>query len=175
MATSLFRDLVFHDPKWDFKSYNYDTDLAASYKTGSDILDVPSDGLAAYLAGGGKLLLSHGWSDGLIPAPNTVAYYKAVEAELPEEETADSLRLFMIPNMGHCGGGDAPTVTDMLSVIDRWVETGKRRRSLPPKVLPSKSLPRGRSALIRSMRDTKGRGMRTMRQALCVRTSRLDG
>ncbi len=91
MATSYFRDLVFHDPTWDFKSYNYDTDLAASYKAGSDILDVPSDGLAAYLAGGGKLLLSHGWSDGLIPAPNTVAYYKAIEAELPEEETADSV------------------------------------------------------------------------------------
>ena len=176
VATSYFRDLVFHDPKWDFKSYNYDTDLAASYKAGSDILDVPSDGLAAYLAGGGKLLLSHGWSDGLIPAPNTVAYYKAVEAELPEEETADSVRLFMIPGMGHCGGGDAPTVTDMLSVIDGWVETGKAAGDHHrQRVLRSKSLPRGRSALIRSMRDTKGRGMRTMRRALCVQTGNQRG
>ncbi len=136
VATSYFRDLVFHDPAWDFKSYNYDTDLAASYKTGSDILDVPSDGLAAYLAGGGKLLLSHGWSDGLIPSPNTVAYYKAIESELPEEETADSVRLFMIPGMGHCGGGDAPTVTDMLSVIDGWVETGKAPERIIAKSSP---------------------------------------
>ncbi len=141
VATSYFRDLVFHDPKWDFKSYNYDTDLAASYKAGSDILDVPSDGLAAYLAGGGKLLLSHGWSDGLIPSPNTVAYYKAIETELPEEETADSVRLFMIPGMGHCGGGDAPTVTDMLSVIDRWVETGKA-----PEIITVKSSPQQKPA-----------------------------
>lgn len=125
VATSYFRDLVFHDPKWDFKSYEYDKDLAVSYKAGSAILDVPSDGLAAYLAGGGKLLLSHGWADGLIPSMNTVEYYRSIREELPPEETADSVRLFMIPGMGHCGGGDAPTVTDMLSVIGGWVETGK--------------------------------------------------
>jgi hypothetical protein len=42
----------------------------------------------------------------------------------PKKATA-SVRLFMIPDMGHCGGGDAPTVTDMLSVIDQWADNGK--------------------------------------------------
>lgn len=136
VATSYFGDIVFHNPKWNFKSFNYDKDLAASYRAGSAILDVPSDGLAAYLAGGGKLLLSHGWSDGLIPAPNTIAFYKALKSELPVEETADSVRLFMIPGMGHCGGGDAPTATDMLSVINRWVATGKAPESVIAKSSP---------------------------------------
>ncbi|MBN2320401.1 MAG: tannase/feruloyl esterase family alpha/beta hydrolase, partial [Acidobacteria bacterium] len=77
VATSYFRDIVFNDPQWDFKSFDYDKDLGASYKAGSDILDVPSDGLTKFIEGGGKLLLSHGWADGLIPAPNTIEFYKS--------------------------------------------------------------------------------------------------
>jgi hypothetical protein len=122
VATSYFRDVVYNDPQWDYKSYDYDKDLAASYKAGSDILDVPSDGLKKFIEGGGKLLLSHGWADGLIPATNTVEFYESMTADIGPEKAADSVRLFMIPGAGHCGGGEAG-VTDMLSVIDAWVET----------------------------------------------------
>jgi feruloyl esterase len=124
-AYSYFRDVVFNNPQWDYKSFDYDKDLAASFKAGSDILDVPSDGLSKFFKNGGKLLLSHGWSDGLIPAGGTVTFYKSMIAEMDPANSADSARLFMFPGMGHCGGGDAPAVTDMLSVIDQWVETGK--------------------------------------------------
>ena len=110
--------------QWDYKSYDYDKDLKASYDTGSGILDVPSDGLAKFVEGGGKLLLSHGWADGLIPARNTVEFYKSMTANMDPKKAADSVRLFMIPGAGHCGGGEAG-VTDMLSVIDQWVETGE--------------------------------------------------
>ena len=140
VATSYFRDIVFNNPQWDYKSYDYDKDLAASFKAGSDILDVRSDGLAKFFEGGGKLLLSHGWSDGLIPAGNTASFYKSMTAKMNPQKAADSVRLFMIPDMGHCGGGDAPTVTDMLSVIDQWVDKGKAPDSIiasrPPNQKP---------------------------------------
>jgi feruloyl esterase len=125
VATSYFRDIVFKDPNWNFKSFDYDKDLAASYRAGSDILDVPPDGLSKFFNGGGKLLLSHGWADGLIPAPNTVAFYKTMTAKMDEGKASDSVRLFMVPGMGHCGGGAGPSVLDMLSVIDTWVTEGK--------------------------------------------------
>lgn len=141
VATSYFADLVFHNPKWDFKSFNYHTDLAASYKAGSAILDVPPDGLSTFFASGGKLLLSHGWSDGLIPSLSTVDFYKSMIATLSAQQAKDSARLFMIPGMGHCGGGDAPTVTDMLSVINDWVETGKA-----PNTIVAVNSPRQRPA-----------------------------
>ena len=124
VATSYFRDIVFEDPEWDFKSFDYDKDLAASYKAGSDILDVQPDGLSRFFNGGGKLLLSHGWADGLIPAPSTVAFYKTMTAKM-DRDKVDSVRLFMVPGMGHCGGGNGATVVDMLSVIDNWVTEGK--------------------------------------------------
>jgi hypothetical protein len=125
VATSYFRDIVFNNPQWDYRSYDYDKDLAATFQAASDILDVPSDGFARFIEGGGKLLLSHGWADGLIPAGNTAAFYRAMTARMDPQKAADSVRLFMLPGVGHCGGGDAPSVTDMLSTIDQWVESGK--------------------------------------------------
>jgi feruloyl esterase len=34
------------------------------------------------------------------------------------------VRLFMVPGMGHCGGGDGPFVVDVISAIDEWVGGG---------------------------------------------------
>jgi feruloyl esterase len=133
VATSYFRDIVFKDPAWDFKSFDYDKDLAESYRAGSDILDVPPDGLSNFFNGGGKLILSHGWADGLIPARNTVAFYKKMTSNMDKDKSADSVRLFMVPGMGHCGGGTGPTVLDMLPVIDKWVTEGKA----PERILAS--------------------------------------
>jgi feruloyl esterase len=137
VASSYFRDVVFNNPQWDYKSFDYDKDLEVSFKAAKGILDVPSDGLSKFFKSGGKLLLSHGWADGLIPAGNTAAFYKSMTAKMNRKKAADSVRLFMLPGVGHCGGGDAPSVTDMLSVIDQWVETGKAPDSIIANNLPN--------------------------------------
>ena len=124
VATSYMRDLVFKDPKWDFKTFDYDRDVNLARDAGSSVLDVPSGGLAKFFAGGGKLLLSHGWSDGLIPAGNTVAFYQAMQSTLDPNTTASSARLFMVPGMEHCGGGNGPYLFDALTAIDGWVDKG---------------------------------------------------
>ncbi len=36
-----------------------------------------------------------------------------------------SIRLFLEPGMGHCGGGDGPNVFDKVDALNRWVEQGK--------------------------------------------------
>jgi hypothetical protein len=134
VAASYFRDLVFADPKWDFKTFDYDKDVEAARKYGSGALDVPPDGPVKFLEGGGKLLLSHGWADGLIPARSTVDFYQSLTANLKNEKLKDSVQLFMLPGVGHCSGGDGPSVVDMLSEIDRWVETGKK----PERIIASR-------------------------------------
>ena len=120
VATSYMRDVVFQDPNWDFRSFDYGKDGDTARKAGADILDVPPDGLKAFFARGGKLLLSHGWSDGLIPAPNTVAFYHAMLATMDAKTAGRSMRLFMLPGTCHCGGGDGPFVFDALGAIDDW-------------------------------------------------------
>jgi hypothetical protein len=125
-ATSFFRDLVFADPKWDFKTFDYDKDVETARNLASAIIDVPAHGPVKFLEGGGKLLLSHGWADGLIAAQSTIDFYQSLTSNLKTDALRNSVQLFMMPGVGHCGGGSGPSVVDMLSEIDHWVETGKK-------------------------------------------------
>jgi feruloyl esterase len=43
----------------------------------------------------------------------------------------DNYRLFMVPGMGHCGGGDGTATFDMLSALEQWVEKGKAPDQIP--------------------------------------------
>jgi feruloyl esterase len=33
--------------------------------------------------------------------------------------------MFMVPGMGHCGGGEGPNVFDTVTVLEEWKEKGK--------------------------------------------------
>jgi len=35
------------------------------------------------------------------------------------------MRLFLMPGVGHCGGGVGPDQADFLGALDDWVEDGK--------------------------------------------------
>jgi len=117
------RDLVFKDPKWDFRTFDYDKDVTRAMEAGSAVLDVPPTGLDAFLGGGHKLLLSHGLADGLIPTMSTVNFYTALSKHAGAKQSQDA-RLFLIPGMGHCAGGDGPFVFSAISTLDDWVESG---------------------------------------------------
>jgi feruloyl esterase len=125
VSTTYMKSLVFNDPKWDFRRFDYDEDVARAMQTGSAQLDVPADGLDSFFASGRKLLLTHGWADGLIPAMSTVNFFEDLTRDLGPSKAAEGTRLFMIPGMGHCAGGDGPFLFDAISTLDRWVETGQ--------------------------------------------------
>jgi len=122
-SLTYMRALVFKDPTWNFRRFDYDADVTRALKAGSAVLDVPPQGLDAFFAQGRKLLLSHGWADGLIPSRSTVQFYAALTHHLPARR-ADQVRLFMAPGMSHCAGGDGPFMIDVIGTIDRWVQTG---------------------------------------------------
>ena len=126
VATSYMRQLVFaKQAGWDFRSFDYAADAARARTFGVSILDVPDSGLGPFFARGGKLLMSHGWTDGLIPANNSVAFYGRLSSRLPAKENREQLRLFMVPGMNHCGGGEGPSSIDTLAAIDSWASGGK--------------------------------------------------
>ena len=54
---------------------------------------------------------------------------------LGPDKAANSLRLFMVPGMGHCGGGEGPNTFDMMPPLEQWVEQGKA----PNQILASHS------------------------------------
>ena len=125
VATTFFKGPVLGNASWDFRSMDYDRDTQRAMAYGSEALDIPATGLKPFFAGNRKLLLSHGWADGLIPAQSTVNFHAAVARDIGPKRAADGLRLFMVPGMTHCSGGAGPSNIDMLGEIDRWVETGK--------------------------------------------------
>jgi feruloyl esterase len=74
----------------------------------------------------GKLLLYHGWSDPNISALSTIQYYNSVVDTMGgAAKTSDNIRLFLVPGMGHCGGGEGPNVFDKVDAMEQWVEQAK--------------------------------------------------
>ena len=74
-----------------------------------------------------KLLLYHGWADPEGQAEPTVDYYERVVATTfggDVDAARDKVRLFMVPGMGHCGGGPGPSEWDRLAPLVEWVENG---------------------------------------------------
>jgi len=99
--------------------------------------------LSSFSGHGGKLLFFHGVSDPWFSALDTVGYYRALgEANGGADRVRDWSRLYLVPGMGHCGGGAATLDRfDLLSAVVDWVEGGKAPASV---VATGPSLP-GRS------------------------------
>jgi len=135
VALTYFTMLAFADrPGWDWKTFDYTADAAAARAYGADILDVPSTGLAAFFGRGGKLLMSHGWTDGLIPATNALRFHDGLMPTLGPAQAADQYRLFMVPGMDHCSGGEGTSSFDTLGALDAWATTG----TAPNRILASR-------------------------------------
>ncbi len=79
--------------------------------------------LSAFNSHGGKLIFYHGMSDPWFSALDTVRYYKQLQADNGPGPVTDWSRLFLVPGMGHCGGGEATLDHfDLLTAIVDWVE-----------------------------------------------------
>jgi feruloyl esterase len=131
LTLTALQNAVFKDPAWDYRTFNFDSDIALLEKE-SAARDARDPNLQPFFRHGGKLIMYHGWSDNLIPPQNSVNYYKSVADTLGGVNKIDgSYRLFMVPGMAHCRGGDGTDRFDPISALDQWVETGKAPDSIP--------------------------------------------
>ena len=140
-ANDFMRFMVFGDPDWNFRSWDYDRDLPTALERTGPALDANDPDLRPLRDAGGKLLVYHGWSDADISPLGTIDYYEEVvrtvggdDAEAALAETQAFFRLFMAPGMGHCRGGPGPDRFDALSALEAWVEEGRA----PERIVASK-------------------------------------
>jgi Tannase and feruloyl esterase len=124
-GADFFGYFVFENPKWDWKTSDIESVIAAAEaKVGRD-LDSTNPHLKPFEARGGKMILYNGWLDPGVYPFNPINYYQSVEDVMGDKETHTFFRLFLVPGMGHCQGGPGPDVFDKIGVIEQWVEKGK--------------------------------------------------
>ena len=114
--------IAFNDPNLDWQKFDLDRDMpiidqAVGY------VDAVNPDLSKFKASGGKLLLTHGWADTGITPETTIWYYDSVLDKMGENQN-DWMRLFMVPGMGHCGGGPGVNTFDSIGALEKWVEKG---------------------------------------------------
>jgi hypothetical protein len=114
---------------WTYRSFDFETDYPRS---GAGILfaDTNPD-LRRFRAAGGKLVTYQGGNDaGQLPGA-IVDYYETVERTMGgAASTQGFFRLFIVPGMNHCGGGEGAFAVDYLTALEAWDE-----RDEPPEGL----------------------------------------
>ncbi|HEV2597837.1 MAG TPA: tannase/feruloyl esterase family alpha/beta hydrolase [Sphingopyxis sp.] len=139
--TALSRD--FNITHWSLppdrasESFDFDRDMTEMDDRLAVEVNAMDPDLSRFAARGGKLIIHHGWADGLITATDSLDYYQRMQAGGLDK--GSFARLFMVPGMSHCAGGgygifgqlaeipyfrDATPENDLLLALDRWSEGG---------------------------------------------------
>jgi feruloyl esterase len=137
---SYFSNLVFERPEWDFRTFDFDKDLA----TADDKIGRLGNAISVDYTGakqrGVKIIQYHGWNDQTLqPAYSPEYYDQVVRANGGLEATQGFYRLYMVPGLTHCSGGPGASNFggvgqqippsrdadhDMVKALERWVEQG---------------------------------------------------
>jgi feruloyl esterase len=119
-----------------FTATEMDVDLRAEKAAADPVMQLTATwgwtNLSTFASHGAKLLFYHGVSDPWFSALDTVDYYERMtQANGGASVVRGWSRLFLVPGMGHCGGGPATLDSfDMLGAIVDWVEQGKAPESI---------------------------------------------
>jgi len=139
---------VFNDPAWDFKTFDWDKDLAWAREKMGPIVNATNPDLQPFKARGGKIIMTAGWNDPIHLSEQAVVYYESVERTVGEgDKTRDFFRLFMVPGMGHCAPGPGPSTFDALVTLEKWVDN----QVLPEKIVASRPAGDGAPARTRPL------------------------
>lgn len=112
-------------------SYDFDTDAPKIFATAPgyplssmQFMAATSTDLGAFQRHGGRLVIVNSVNDGIFSGAAIVNWYDRLRAG--HRDAQSFVRLFMVPNMAHCGGGPATTsfAASALTALVRWVERG---------------------------------------------------
>ena len=123
----------FNNLSWDWKTFDFDRDVALVDAELFGTLNAVNPDLRDFKAGGGKLIIWHGWNDPGVMPQQTIDYYESVVDHAGKSTGGDGaaytdeyLRLFMLPGVGHCRGGVGPDQADWMAALAGWVEKGTK-------------------------------------------------
>jgi len=119
-----FKFIAFENPDWDYHTFDVDLDTRYIDAHLGPVINSTKADLSAFKAHGGKLIMYMSWGEPWVPPRGAIDYYSKVTAAMGgEKNTADFLRLFMVPDMFMCPGMN-PATFDALSAVQHWKEQG---------------------------------------------------
>jgi len=109
------------DPSYNPLKVNYDSDIHLVTPASPAVNN--STDIRRFVKHGGKLIFYHGLSDSGPPWPYTLKYFRDVSRRHGGlKHAADFMKLYLVPNMGHCSGNMATDQFDMLTPMVNWIE-----------------------------------------------------
>jgi feruloyl esterase len=132
VAVDMYKYAVFQDPNWDWKTLDYDKDIDKADKVVDPLFRAYPNQIAEYLKKGGKLLIHMGGTESFDGSDIIDLVNDAAKQAGPKYK--DSIKLFEMPGMNHCGGGLGCDQFDKIGTIDSWVTEGKT----PERIVASK-------------------------------------
>jgi feruloyl esterase len=112
-------------PTWDWSLYSWtggDPQLVVANT--SPMCDAIDPNLWPVKARGAKIIHYDGWPDPATGAFMTEKNYDEVLHRMGDAHTKDFYKLYMVPGMGHCGGGTGCGTVDWQTYLENWVERG---------------------------------------------------
>jgi tannase/feruloyl esterase len=134
LLTDHFKYVVFNNPRWDFRTLDFDEDIPLAERIDNGLINATDPNLEAFFGRGGRILMYHGWSDQLIPPRHSINYYTSVLERMGGvEKVSNSIRLFMVPGMTHCGVREGTSSFDRVATLEQSVE----QKRAPDQILGS--------------------------------------
>jgi feruloyl esterase len=96
-------------------------------------MNPPDSDLAPLRQRGGKVMVYHGLADGVFSPTDTIAWVQRL-ASRNGGDASDFARLYLVPGMNHCRGGQATDQFDLLAPLVDWVEQGRPPGAITAKV-----------------------------------------
>lgn len=123
-----FRYFLRQDPKWDWTTLTpsgFELLWKQSVEEFGSVIGTDDPDLSRFRDRGGKIIITHGLIDQLIPAEGTIDYYKRVLQRMGgREEVGRFARLFLAPGVDHGFRGPGATPIGRMEALIRWVEEG---------------------------------------------------
>ena len=114
----------------------------------ADTLLTATPDLRTYFNLGNKLILWHGVADWAISYRASIRYYDEVaEAVGSAARRDESMEFFLAPGVQHCAGGSGADAVDLLTPLQKWVESGER----PAGLVAQRRGPSGQAAFTRPL------------------------
>jgi len=124
------------DPGPDYTPMDFDFDRdPARLEIMGKVYNSDDPDLSKFRAAGGKMIVWHGWADAIVTPYKTVDWYEKVKTTMGDPETAETVKLFMVPGLDHCGllpgpGGVSQASLDPFTPLEKWVEDGVEPQSI---------------------------------------------